>query len=121
MRCRGGARGVVCKEEKLAINSNETETTERLNVFREYTYRGPDSQRHAVAALLDEVDDVGVRLVGDGAAVDRQDPVPHLQLPAAVRRAPLDDAPYFVGHGHTRISSYWSSSSSSSSIKRFFF
>ena len=86
MRCRGGARGVVCKEEKLAINSNETETSERLNVFREYTYRGPDSQRHAVAALLDEVDDVAVVHAGDVDVVDRQDPVTHVETTATLGR-----------------------------------
>ena len=46
-------------------------------------------------------------LVGDGAGIDRQDAVAHLQLPAAVRRAALDDAAYFVGHGHTSISRFF--------------
>jgi len=52
VRCRGGARGVV--------------------------YRGPDSQRHAVAALLDEVDDVAVVEGVDVHVVHRQDAVSHL-------------------------------------------
>ena len=76
MRCRGGARGVVCKEEKLAINTNES--SQRLDDFREHTYRGPDSQRHAVAALLDEVDDVAVVECVDVHVVHRQDAVSHL-------------------------------------------
>ena len=78
VRCRGGARCVVCKEEKLAINTNETETSQRLDDFREHTYRGPDSQRHAVAALLDEVDDVAVVEGVDVHVVHRQDAVSHL-------------------------------------------
>ena len=78
MRCRGGARGVVCKEEKLAISTNETETSHSLDDFREHTYRGPDSQRHAVAALLDEVDDVAVVEGVDVHVVHRQDAVSHL-------------------------------------------
>ena len=78
VRCRGGARGVVCKEEKLAINTNETESSQRLDDFREHTYRGPDSQRHAVAALLDEVDDVAVVECVDVHVVHRQDAVSHL-------------------------------------------
>ena len=82
MRCRGGARGVVCKEEKLAISTNETETSHSLDDFREHTYRGPDSQRHAVAALLDEVDDVPVVEGVDLHMVDGEDPVPDLE-PAA--------------------------------------
>ena len=76
VRCRGGARGVVCKEEKLAINTNES--SQRLDDFREHTYRGPDSQRHAVAALLDEVDDVAVVEGVDVHVVHRQDAVSHL-------------------------------------------
>ena len=78
MRCRGGARGVVCKEEKLAISTNEIETSHSLDDFREHTYRGPDSQRHAVAALLDEVDDVAVVECVDVHVVHRQDAVSHL-------------------------------------------
>ena len=90
MRCRGGARGVVCKEEKLAINANETESSQRLDDFREDTYRGPDSQRHAVAALLDEVDDVAVVHAGDVDVVDRQDPVAHVETTAPLGRRPGD-------------------------------
>ena len=82
VRCRGGARGVVCKEEKLAINSNETETSQRLVDFREQTYRGPDSQRHAVAALLDEVDDVAVVEGVDLHVVHGKDSVSHLEATA---------------------------------------
>ena len=86
MRCRGGARCVVCKEEKLAINTNETETSQRSDDYREHTYRGPDSQRHAVAALLDEVDDVAVVEGVDVHVVHCEDPVPHLQTAATFRR-----------------------------------
>lgn len=65
-----------------------------------------DPQGDGVSGLLNEVDDVGVRLIGDGASVDGQDAVSDFQLPAAVGWAPFDDAPYFVGHGHTCIASY---------------
>lgn len=65
-----------------------------------------DPERDCVPGFLDQVDDVWVWLVGDGAAVNGQYSVPHFQLPAAVRWAALDDASYFVGHGHTRISSF---------------
>ena len=54
------------------------ETSQRLDDFREYTYRGPDSQRDAVAALLDEVDDVAVVEGVDVHVVHRQDAVSHL-------------------------------------------
>lgn len=64
-------------------------------------------ERDCVSSFLDQVDDVRVWLVGDGAAVDGQYSVPHFQLPAAVRRASLDDASYFVRHGHTSISSFF--------------
>lgn len=73
---------------------------------RKLTITRDDPERDGVAGLLDQVDDVRVGLVGDGAAVDGQYPVPDLQLPTAVCRAALDDTPYFVGHGHTRISSF---------------
>ena len=69
------------------------------------TITGDDPERDCVPGFLDQVHDVRVRLVGDGAAVHRQYSVPDFQLPAAVRRAALDDASYFVGHGHTSISS----------------
>ena len=46
------------------------------------TYRGPDSQRHAVAALLDEVDDVSVVEGVDVHVVHRQDAVSHLEASA---------------------------------------
>lgn len=65
-----------------------------------------DPERDCVPGFLDQVDDVWVWLVGDGAAVNSQYSIPHFQLPAAVCWAALDDAPYFVGHGHTRISSF---------------
>lgn len=45
-------------------------------------------------------------LIGDGAPVHGQDAVSDFQLPTAVGWAPFDDAPYFVGHGHTCIASY---------------
>lgn len=65
-----------------------------------------DPERDGVPGFLDQVDDVRMWLVGDGAAVNSQYSVPYFQLPAAVRRAALDDASYFVGHGHTCIASY---------------
>lgn len=34
----------------------------------------------------------------DGLSVHSQDAVAHLQLPASVRRAALNDTSYFVGH-----------------------
>lgn len=73
---------------------------------RPLTISGNDSQCDGVPGLLDEVDDVRVGLVGDRVPVHGQDAVADLQLPTAVRRAPLDDAAYFVRHGHTCISSF---------------
>lgn len=66
-----------------------------------------DAQRHRVSRLFDQVDDVRVGLVGDGAAVDGEDAVSHLQLSAAVRRTALDDPPYFMRHCHTCVSSFF--------------
>lgn len=63
-------------------------------------------QRDRVSRLFDQVDDVRVGFVGDGAAVDGEDTISHLQLPAAVRRTALDDPPYFMRHGHTCVSSF---------------
>lgn len=57
-----------------------------------------DPQGHAQAGVFDQLHDVGVRHADDGLAVHRQDPVPHLQLPAAVGWAALDDAADFVRH-----------------------
>lgn len=70
------------------------------------TVSGNDPQGDGVSGLLDEVDDVGVRLIGDGASVHGQDSVSDFQLSTAVGWAPFNDAPYFVGHGHTCIASY---------------
>lgn len=66
-----------------------------------------DAQRDRVSRLFDQIDDVRVGLVGDGAAVDGEDAISHLQLPAAVRRTALDDPPYFMRHGHTCVSSFF--------------
>ena len=50
------------------------------------TYWGSDSQRHAVAALLDQVDDVAVVQGVDVHVVDGEDPVADLQAAASLRR-----------------------------------
>jgi len=63
------------------------------------TFLRDDPQGDAEAGVLDQLDDVGVRHVDDGLAVHGQDAVAHLQLPAAVGRASLDDAPDFMRHG----------------------
>lgn len=68
------------------------------------TVSGYDAQRDNVSGLFDEVDDVWVWFVGDGAAIDRQDSITHLQLPAAVCRTALDDPAYFMRHGRTCVS-----------------
>ena len=65
-----------------------------------------DPERDCVPGFLDQVDDVRMGLIGDGAAVNSQYSVPDFQLPAAIRWAALDDASYFVGHGHASISSF---------------
>lgn len=62
------------------------------------TFLRYDPQGDAEARVLDQLNDVGVRHVDDGLAVHRQDPVSHLQLPAAVGRAALDDAANFMWH-----------------------
>ena len=63
------------------------------------TFLWDDLQSDAEARVLDQLDDVGVRHVDDGLAVDGQDAVAHLQLGAAVRRTALDDASDLVWHG----------------------
>lgn len=62
-------------------------------------------QRDREPSIFDELDDVGVRHADDGLSIDSQDPVAHLQLPAPVCRAALDDASNFMGHSwrHTVI------------------
>lgn len=57
-----------------------------------------DPQGDAEARILDQLNDVGVWHVDDRLTVHCQYPVSHLQLPAAVRRAALDDAANFMGH-----------------------
>lgn len=64
-----------------------------------------DAQRDCVPSLFDQVDDVRVGFVGYGAAVDGKDAIAHLQFPTAICRTGLDDPAYFMGHGHTCISS----------------
>lgn len=75
-------------------------------LWKSLTITRYDPERDCVPCFLNQVDDVWVRLVCDGAAVNGQYSVPHLQLPTAVCWAALDDASYFVGHGHTSISSF---------------
>lgn len=62
------------------------------------TFLRYDPQGDAQACILDQFHNVGVWHADDGLAVHRQDPVSHLQLPAAVSRAALDDAANFMGH-----------------------
>lgn len=64
-----------------------------------------DPQGDCVSSLFDQVDNVWVGFVGYGAAVDSEDAIAHLQFPAAIRRTGLNDPPYFMGHGHTGVSS----------------
>lgn len=66
-------------------------------------------QSDSVSSLFDQVDNVRVGLVGDGAAINGQDAVAHLKLPTAVRRTAFDDATYFVGHRHARIGNWHTS------------
>lgn len=47
-----------------------------------------------------------MRLVGDGAPIDGQDPVAYFQLSTAVCGAPFNYPTYFVRHGHTCISRF---------------
>lgn len=47
-----------------------------------------------------------MRLVGDGAPIDGQDPVTYFQLSTAVCGAPFNYPTYFVRHGHTCISRF---------------
>lgn len=72
------------------------------------TFLWYDPQGDTKACIFDQLNDVSVRHVDDGLVVHRQYPVSHLQLPAAVCRAALDDAANFVGHScwsiHTRNS-----------------
>lgn len=45
------------------------------NEREELTVSWNDPQRHRVSSLFDQVDDIRVGLIGDGAAVYSQDPV----------------------------------------------
>lgn len=81
--------------------------TGRILEAKSLTITRDDPERDCVPGFLDQVDDVRVRLIGDRTAVNSQYPVPHFKLPAAVCRAALDDASYFVGHSHTSISSFF--------------
>ena len=62
-----------------------------------------DPQGDAEARILYQLNDIGVRHVDNGLTVHSQYPVSHLQLPAAVGRAALDDAANFMGHSCWRI------------------
>lgn len=57
-----------------------------------------DVQRDCEPGVFDELDDVGVRHADDGLSVDSKDAVAHLQLPAPVGGAALNDASNFMGH-----------------------
>lgn len=67
------------------------------------TFLRYDPQGDAEACILDQLNDVGVRHVDDGLTVHCQYPVSHLQLPAAVGWAALNDAANFMGHSCWRI------------------
>lgn len=47
-----------------------------------------------------------MRLVGDGAPIDGQDPIAYFQLATAVSGTPFNYPTYFVRHGHTCISRF---------------
>lgn len=65
-----------------------------------------DPQGHRVSSLFDQVDDIRVGFIGDGASVYSQDPVSNFQLPATVGWTSFDDATYFMRHCHTCVSSF---------------
>lgn len=66
-----------------------------------------DPQGHRVSSLFDQVDDIRVGFIGDGASVYSQDPVSNFQFPATVCWTSFDDATYFMRHCHTCVSSFW--------------
>lgn len=87
-----GITGVFLKRHYITVRSSLATCRVLLTVLRD------DPQRDTQAGVFDQLDDVGVWHVDDGLTVHRQDPVAHLQLPAAVGRAALDDAADLVGH-----------------------
>lgn len=48
-----------------------------------------------------------MRHADDGLSIHSQDPVAHLQLPASVCRAALNDASYFMGHSWKQAITRW--------------
>lgn len=48
-----------------------------------------------------------MRHADDGLSIHSQDAVAHLQLPASVRRAALDNASYFMGHSWKQALTRW--------------
>lgn len=93
----GGRRRVadLCWQQREASPLVSTSGAGRVQL----TFLRYDPQGDAQAGVLDQLDDVGVRHANDGLAVHRQDAVSHLQPPAAVGRAALDDAADFMRHG----------------------
>lgn len=59
---------------KYALTS-ASEGKENEREREELTVSWNDPQRHRVSSLFDQVDDIRVGLIGDGAAVYSQDPV----------------------------------------------
>lgn len=62
-----------------------------MNLYQPTIFRH-HSEGHSIAGVLDELDDVVVRQLHNGATVDGRDTVSHLHLTQAVRGAALDDA-----------------------------
>lgn len=102
-----GSHPDACVEQRCPFFSTTyMNKSNHAALWKSLTITRYDPERDCVPCFLDQVDDVWVWLVCDGAAVHGQYSVPHLQLPTAVRRAALNDASYFVRHGHTCISSF---------------
>ena len=66
--------------------------------MRALTFLWDDVQRDGQPSVLDELHDVGMGHADDGLSVDGQDAVAHLEAPAAVCGAGLDDAADLMGH-----------------------
>lgn len=65
---------------------------EKLSLGRPLTVFGHHSEGDRIAGVLDELDDVVVRQLHDGLAVDGRDAVAHPHPAQAVGGAALDDA-----------------------------
>lgn len=96
-----------CSSDRWEKPRNKaTKGWEKTAGNRYFTISWNDAQSNGVSRFLNEVDDVWMRLVGDGAPIDGQDAIAYFQLATAVCGTPFNNPTYFVRHGHTCISRF---------------